>query len=377
MSFAFAQSHDEQVNYYVDYSGDEPRLVQRLIWEDSDYVLRYEVIIEKLEQGRYIEIDRLTAEENFAEVSLRAGIYRYMVEVYDLFDELFFTTEWGDFEIILTFQPLLTGFSPNVFHLDENETWEIVLQGKNLLPESEFYLIQDDVIIKPLRQIVKDDNVTLVFSYKSLIRGTYSVYVKNPGGLNDDMEPFTIKFKKPFDLNFYIGYAPIIPLYGYLFKDADLEAPFSGGIYPLGAVARIGFLPFRNIWGNLGVEASGSFAFLTEEMPYYTTSAYLLNGHLAFIFQRYFLDRVFSFNAVIGIGGSSIIDFHYEYSGGFISENISAHYFSGIAGISVMANIKAFIIANAGFDIIHVFTPPEDTPMPGFIRPFVAVGLQL
>ncbi|MDR2966017.1 MAG: hypothetical protein LBU88_09600 [Treponema sp.] len=373
------QKNNGGTNYFVDRSGDELRFIQRIIWEESDYFLHYEVVIEKMEQKVYVEVERFRSEVNFIEVSLASGHYRYKVEVYNLFDELSFTTEWSEFEIILAFQPSIAGFSPNGFHLDEDHVWEITLQGQNLFPESEFYLVQDDKIIRPLHHTVNDNNATLVFSRESLVRGKFSICVRNPGGLDARLGDFTIKANRTSELVFSIGYAPILPLYGYLFKDAEtLEAPFSGGFYPLGIAAKVSFIPFIKSWGNLGIEISCSLAFLEQDLNYYTTSASLLNTHLGIMYQKYFMENAFSINVSIGAGITSVLDFHYKFSfDGHSTENITTHYPSGIIGVSFFKKINNIFTINAGFDFIHIFSPPTDRPMPGFIRPFVTAGIQL
>ena len=50
-------------NYYIDRSGDEPRFIQRLAWDDAGYVLRYEVIVQRQAQdGSYSEVNRLSVD---------------------------------------------------------------------------------------------------------------------------------------------------------------------------------------------------------------------------------------------------------------------------------------------------------------------------
>ena len=367
----------EQSNFFIDRSGDEPRFIQRLIWEESIYVFRYEVIVEQLEDGEYHEVERLSVEENFAEVSLIAGQYRYRLDIYDLVDEFSFATEWREFEVVRALRPELTGFSPQAFWLDEDDNWVINLYGQNLLPQSVFYLVQDNIRITPHSHTGEGTSARLEFSGVSLVLGEYSIHVVNPGGLDDSLGRFTIGNRKPFELNFSLGYAPIIPMYGYLFNDTALDAPFPGSFYPLGAVVKISFVPYKRLWGNLGAEFSGSFAYLEHEREDYTTNAYLMNVHLGFLYQKYFLRRIFSFSASVGIGITSLMDFHYQYPVGPPSENITGHYPSASAELSLTMFFSRPFFVNAGANFIHVLTPEEDRPMPGFVRPFITVGIQL
>ena len=371
-----ADESPEQQNYYIDRSEGEARFIQRLMWVETDYVLRYEVIVEKRENdGTYREAERISTEHNFAEFSLTAGRYRYRIDLYDLIDQLTSSTEWREFDIIRALQPVITGFSPQAFYLDEDNVWEITLRGKNLLPDSEIYLVQNDSKIIPLRQICEGESSLLVFFWASLVIGEYSIYVKNPGGLDTQLGPFIITNKKRFDLNISLGYTPIVPLYGYLFKDSDFEAPFPDGIYPPGAAVKANFFPFKRVWGNLGIELSGSFAILRNEREYYSTEAFLLNTHLSFLYQKYFLKKTFALSVGLGAGAVTLYDFHFTYPVGNQTESKTTIIPSTIEELSFMVFvIKPFFI-NTGIDFIQVFS--ADKPMPGFIRPFILAGIHL
>jgi hypothetical protein len=380
---------NDQRNYYIDHSEGEPRLVQRLIWEKADYVLRYEVTVQKREaEGRYSEAERVSTEENFAEFSLIAGRYRFSVALYDFLDEFSFSTEWREFEIVRAFQPELLGFSPQVFYFDEDAVWELTVHGRNLLPESEIYLVQGNTTIRPASKTCEGDSAHLLFPTASLVLGEFSVYVRNPGGLDALLKTFTITNKKPFDLNISLGYAPIIPLYGYLFRDFALEkneyspldankvqAPFPDNIYPLGLAARIGLMFYKRNWGNLGLEASGSFTPLKHESELYTSLAYLSNAHLSFMYQKYFFRRAVAFNASLGVGLAVLQNFHYEYADSAPTENKNAYFPSSIASFSFMVFIVKPVFLNVGADFIQTFT--SEAPLPGFILPFALVGLRL
>jgi len=75
----------------------ELRFVQRLTWVGDDYAMRYEVIIEKEEEGRYTRVLREFTEAFFIEVSLSPGKYRYRVIPHDFLDQPIPVTEWMNF----------------------------------------------------------------------------------------------------------------------------------------------------------------------------------------------------------------------------------------------------------------------------------------
>ena len=384
LPFAFAQAGEpagdetaaEELNYFIDRSEGEPRFIQRLIWEETNYVLRYEVVVQRRENnGSYREVERRRTENNFAEISLFAGRYRYQVRVYDLFDELSLTTDWREFEIIRALQPELSGFSPSAFYLDEDMAWEITLRGRNLIPESEIYLVNKDRKIRPQSSVSDGNSSRLVFSGISLASGQYDVYVRNPGGLDTRLGTFTITNKKPFDLLLALGYAPIIPLYGYWFDDSDVDAPFPDSFYPLGAAAKISFLPIKRAWGNLGIEASISMSYMKYEHRYYSPSIFLWNTQFSLLYQKYLFKKKFAFNVNLGGGAAIMQGFQYEYPVGS-SYNVPLNIVpSAIFGLSGMVFINKAFFVSAGADFIHVFS--AETPAPGYIRPFLMGGIRL
>ncbi|GBU28871.1 hypothetical protein R84B8_02433 [Treponema sp. R8-4-B8] len=385
LPFAFGQSNEsssdedetEQQNYYIDRNENDSRFIQRLIWTAADYVFRYEVIVEKQDDdGNYNEVERVSVKQNFAEVSLTAGKYRYRVDIYDLVNNYASSSDWHDFEIIRALQPELTNFNPRFFYLDEDNVWEINLQGQNLLPNSEIYLVQNGSKIRPQRHIANGDSARLVFSGRSLVIGEYSIYVKNPGGLDVQLGPFVITNKKPFDLNISLGYAPFVPLYGYIFKDSDnFEAPFIDSFYPQSATFKISYIPIKHVWGYLGAEISGALSFFRNERKIYSTQAFFLNTHLSVLYQKYFFKKAFAVNVNLGAGFSTLLDFYYKYSSGYQGESIINIIPSITFDLSFLVFVFNPFYIRIGVDFIHAFT--SDNPMPGFIIPFVVAGIQL
>jgi len=378
LSFVFAQEEetDPNVNYYIDRSEREPRFVQRLIWDEAEFVLRYVVTVQRRDDnGVFRDIERIVTDVNFAEVSLPVGHYRYNIELFDLFDEYALTTRWREFEIIRAVQPALTGFSPSAFYLDEDDVWEITVRGRNFLPESVIYLVEGTRIIRPIRYTADGNSAHLVFSGVSLSTGRYEIYIRNPGGLDARTGTFTIGNKKPFDLNLSFGYTPLVPLHGFMFQDTSLEAPFPADIFFLGAGLKIAFIPFKRVWGTLGAELSAAFTYLTHEHETYSPNAFLLDTHLSFQYQYYFIRKVFAVNLSLGIGVSSLFGFQYEYPMGPAYDEIPVNVMpSAVASLSFMVFVSYPFYINFGTDFVQIFS--VDTPMPGYLRPFLAAGIQ-
>jgi len=85
----------QTVSYHI-----ELRFVQRLAWVGDEYAMRYEVIIEKEDEGKYNGVLRKFTDALSIEVSLPSGKYRCQVIPYDYLDQPVPTSEWVNFEVL-------------------------------------------------------------------------------------------------------------------------------------------------------------------------------------------------------------------------------------------------------------------------------------
>ena len=107
------------------------RFVQRLTWTGDEYSMRYEVIIEKEEEGKYRRFSQEFTEKNFIEVSLLPGNYRYQVIPHDFLDQPITVNEWTSFQILRGDNKLTTGEHEIIIvnPTDETSRKAIVLIG--------------------------------------------------------------------------------------------------------------------------------------------------------------------------------------------------------------------------------------------------------
>ncbi|MCL2800621.1 MAG: hypothetical protein FWD28_02560 [Treponema sp.] len=75
--------------------------VHRFAWS-SENAFMYEVIFERfeIEDDSYIEIERITTKEEFVELSLPVGYYRFRVIPYDVLEKPSEPSDWEYFEVI-------------------------------------------------------------------------------------------------------------------------------------------------------------------------------------------------------------------------------------------------------------------------------------
>ena len=360
------------VSYYLEIIDEEICFFQRLSWghDANDYY--YEVIIEEeYEDGFWREIIRENRTENFIEVSLPPGNYRYMVLVYNLLDQNEYRMDYYPFEILLALEPEIVSVDPHVFYLDGKPPWVLILDCKNAVEGAEVYLQKGNRKVTPRETEVNSEGsgIRAVFVYKDLDKGTYSIHVKNPGGLESSLEPgFSISFQDPLDMNLSLGYAPLFSLYGELHE-------FLGGnqIIPLGFIARFSVIPLKQKWGFLGVEVAPSWNYLSVHIGKYKVRAQIISVQFHGLYQYWFLRWFLALNVRIGAGFSSYLNLNVYYDRG-ASESISALMASADAGVSVQwVFIKPWFL-EAGVDYIHFFS--SDNAHPGYLRPSITVGRQ-
>jgi len=72
----------------------EQRYVQQIFWTEDEYVLKYEVTVEKSESGIYSVYSKEFTESTNIQISLPPGNYRYRVVPYDFLEQPGEPSEW-------------------------------------------------------------------------------------------------------------------------------------------------------------------------------------------------------------------------------------------------------------------------------------------
>ncbi|GHT98800.1 hypothetical protein FACS1894142_5600 [Spirochaetia bacterium] len=386
----------DEGDFFIGWNDGGPRFIQRLSWNHNELALRYEVILEETLDGKHTELLRQSTRENSLLVSLRPGHYRYQVRVYNLLSQLEYTMPWTAFEVFNALQPRIDRFSPVEYILDTETQWEITITGTNIAAEADIRLRPqggNGPDIRPQTMTIEGNSVRLVFNDAALSPGSYNVYIRNPGGLEDVRGTFTIhprkaeettagdRFLEPeqpvsspgsrsFDIRVAAGYAPVLPLYGILFDEGAFEGPF----FPLGFAGRVGFIPFK--WGRIegfssyiGAELDLSWNKLDEQKEAATLSAQFMGVRIRALYQLWLPNRTMAINACIGAGIGVLRDFYFDYGNGR-DDSLSSAYLSLDGGLSVQWRITGPLYIEAGADFTHILSF-NDRFQPGYIRPAV------
>lgn len=190
-------------DYFIERTGEGRRFIQRLSWPKDPAVLRYEVFIEEAQGTGYRELQRESTEENFLHVSLSPGTYRYRLGVYNLLNRLAHTTEWVNFEVLKALQPVIRSFSPQDFFLDDESPLDITISGEDIAEEADSMLRPPGGAgqgIRPQSSDLRENTLRLSFNKEQLAPGSYEVYIKNPGGLEDARGTLTVHPQRPKEI---------------------------------------------------------------------------------------------------------------------------------------------------------------------------------
>ena len=103
--------------YYV----IEHRYVQQLVWIGDDYTLKYEVEIEKNEEGKYKAYSREFTEKPTLKISLPLGKYRYRIIPYDYLEHPGEASEWINIEVEAS--PAVANGTDNPLNLYVGASW--------------------------------------------------------------------------------------------------------------------------------------------------------------------------------------------------------------------------------------------------------------
>jgi hypothetical protein len=378
---------DEGTGYFMDPSGNETRFIQRLSWVGDEYALRYEVIIEREAEGGYRELLRQFTPEQFIEVSLMHGKYRFCVIPYDFLNQSGTRADWMYIEVLAAMNPVLDGNPLRFVFSDDDTVYEIDIPGRNLAPGAEIYLRSSSgEQIFPFAVNTNEDGsgVRLSFYKNQLLPGNYELFIKNPGGLETSRGNIIIETmesgfpgfgselaaRAPIYYDLFLGAAwmPLVPIYdnGYRFNNTLI-----------GAGGRLGMVSRKQGFVRFGVELTGSWSVFNNSFYEPTTDGQITDGQTTYeltarvhyvdvginlLVQKWFLNDRLAAIFRFGAGYSQL-----SREGTAAEGNYSFH---PNFGFSVMGFIWKNMYLEGGIDYAHWFTSPAS----GTIRPWLGLG---
>jgi len=217
--------YSQNAGYSFNMENGEARFTQRLAWVGGEYALRYEVLIERLEGGSYVNYRQESTTALFIDISLPPGEYRFRVIPYDILDRPGEGTQWAQIEVLRALKPEILDTPGRYIENENAKIHAFEVDGKDIAPDAEIYFRgQDGELVPPLDVTVADNgSVMLQFDREKLKTGEYELIVKNPGGLETSVNVVVFEVEKKgrlkplksviFNIGIFLS-PPVISLYG-------------------------------------------------------------------------------------------------------------------------------------------------------------------
>ena len=403
-SVAYSQSADDDVSdNSSDSSYEVGEIVQKFKWQGNKNVFRYELVIELLseELGEYVQLHCIDTKETEVRLPLKAGKYRYYLNVYNYLNSLDFRTDYQTFEIQKTYQPIITSVSPTIIYLEDAQSGIFTVEGMNLRPET-IFTVESDIYEIPAKILSTDSEFKrsrIKINPELLDTGTYYIRAVNNGGLFDTSGTIKVSFRKTKDLNVSIDYAPVAlldidstkPAESLADKDTLIEFfsddDRSGVFWPLGFDGRVSFLPYKTANIFLGAEFGINFFNLKytnsiNGQNSYTIRAPAYSMHLDFVSQ-FILKKSLPWKIVLDthIGGGlfGFAGMTTEYPN-LISKPMWSADVSANAGFALQIYRWSNVFMEAGTDFVFAATSYHESDsspmMVYYIQPRVGIGWQ-
>jgi hypothetical protein len=349
---------------------EDGSFVQILRWQAQENSLDYEVEIERQQGNGWKTVLTERTGEAFCEVSLTAGIYRYRVRAYDLFEKPGETAEWVQFEVLLAEQPELLRFAPKVFYLNKENQWNITLWGRNLVEGLEVYLQNKGETGDPIRaNAVRVENsgqeAQVNFNPGQLRVGDYTIVVVNPGGLTSGGETLRILPRTPLDVPDSAEYMPLVSQYG------RINELFGTPFFPLELYTQVYLIPHKWNWRAFGIEFEAFRYQFRIKKESYEVQDQLTGGAIYGSYQWWFLNQRGSVNVRAGGGFYSLLDYHFIYPKDN-TESLAVLIPAVSVGVALQWIIVRSFFIIGGVDFTRLFT--ADASLPGYLRPFFGTG---
>lgn len=331
------QDENESSSFVTEDEFGNQIIVQKLVWQADEYALSFLVEVQKqTDDGNFEQIASFETEQNFCELSLGYGTYRYKIAVYNFLRQLEYEGEWIKFEIVRAWDPEITNISPKTIYLEENFDGIFSFTGKNLLADSEYQMIpanNEPFLGDLIESDSKDTKVDVQFPIEKLVPGNYSFRVTNMGGLHTEQGLVNIQFKKLYDFDVYGGYTCLINTF-----DKTLKTLMNGSIWPISAMAGITVIPFKQTYGYFGFGLVGTYTQQQNQQQNYLITGNFFTGHLNFVFQKPI------------IRGRLVLDLHCG-AGINLMHNYIFHFPNGIKSNPPFTSLGISLDAGAGLQV--------------------------
>lgn len=373
----------ELVNESSDYTFTQTNhgvvFIQRLFWEPSEYVFKYDVIIEENNGESWQEVLRQEQSESFIEVSLKVGKYRYKVVSYNFLGKEESQSEWSEFEIFEAIQPRISNIHPMHFWLEENDDGIIKINGSGFSDDTVFCLKGKDseiqIVNGSILSVSQDGHsAEIQFPLSIIDIGDYQFIAKNPSGLNEVKEPVIIRFNKLMDLDISSGYAATLFVQKALDECQTIGDYFGFNLNPFTPTVRITWIFLKSVTGYWGVNVTPTFFDLVSKKEGYTLTTSVFNINCNLVYRYPIIKKKLVLDGHIGVGALLFSDMQFDYGYSYQSPKFSSLNLSATVGATIQFFLSKYFFCEAGCDFTMNFLPNDYTL--GLLIPYVNIGWQ-
>lgn len=373
---------NQQESFYIEDTEEGTQIVQQFSWTLEPDILKYVFVIQQENKdGEFVTLEEIETEENFVDIPLSAGKYRYKITVYNLLGIAELESDWISADVVKAYRPEITSVAPGTIYLEERQDGVYQLNGNELRPETEFVLTdgkgRSTVVATIIETDDKNRRVKIQVNPKELDTKKYTLIAKNEGGLTASYFPVTVQFKKPMDLDVSAGYTlPVIPF------DDTLKTYMNSAVFPLSLSGKVNFMPFKHNFGYIGIGLEVNYIRMFYQADEYLVDGNVFTGLANFVYQypirvkdKYNPGATRLFMILEAHGGAGFTFFndfkyHYKYVESKPLNSLNISWDAGFAVDYYITN-RLFLDLNVDF----VMSIGVDMTM-GAILPTVGIGWQ-
>jgi hypothetical protein len=323
--------------YFIRSENDQLRFFQRFVWRGGENALRYEVIFEREDNGRYVSHSREFTTSLYIEVSLPPGNYRIQVIPYDILGRPWEGSERKYFQVLPAPRPEIPDTLPDSepemeFEMEIEMEIEIEMEPQ----------IEPEVELEPEPVVIVEQDPEIYIEYE---------YEPEQEYIHDALEKLNQVF-----LSFGLSWKPSFTVYGNNSDDF---------FDPLGIEARVNIVFLTPLDIFMGMEFGAYFS--SDEHFFENFDDFSLSMIINLIALKWTPDQRIAFGFRFGV--------HYPLvyrKNETRDENFSLSHFIPGCGIFVRWRVTNNLLLETGIDYSNKF---GTTPI-GYLRPWLGFGMQ-
>ena len=119
-AFSLYAQNETDKHYFIREGEEGTVFYQRLSWQAVEDILGYEFELEqKNKTDEWVPQDKQTVKDNFIDLSLPPGSYRFRVSVINLLEQTEAVSDYQDFDVLVAYQPEVNKLSPHLIYFDD------------------------------------------------------------------------------------------------------------------------------------------------------------------------------------------------------------------------------------------------------------------